>query len=100
MENIKHENVGSWLLERISEERLSLRDVSAKSGLAHSTIHNIIRGKSVSTKSLARLADAFGKDGQVEHRALYDYLLVLAGHRQAQPVDMFNIRLARLIGII
>ena len=89
-------SLGQWLEQRCQEERLSLRQAAAKTGLSHGTIRDIIRGVSPSSESIKKLSRAFGGDGD-EGLALEDNLLVLAGYRSERPGEKLSEPLARLM---
>ncbi len=72
--------VGFWLKQRCQEERLSLRQAAAKTGLSHGTIEGIIKGAAPSPQTTMKLAQAFAR-GENERLTLEDHLLMLAGYR-------------------
>ncbi len=79
-------NIGlsEWMQERCREEKLSLREAAAKTGLSHATISQIIKGASPAPESIKKLAHAFGGNGNYG-LALEDSLLILAGYRTERP---------------
>jgi len=94
----KQNGLGSWLHERCHEEKLSLRQASAKTGLSHSTIEKIIKGASPSAQAINKLAQAFSR-GENERLALEDHLLTLAGYR-TQRVDEISLPMARILDVV
>lgn len=96
----KQNGVGPWLHEKCQEERLSLREAAAKTGLCHTAIESIIKGASPSPQTIRKLAQAFSR-GENERLALEDHLLTLAGYR-TQRVNMNEISLpmARLLDVV
>lgn len=92
--------VGQWLMEKLEEERLSLRAAASWTGLSHTTIAEIIKGASPSPETLKALARAFAGDGR-ERLALEDKLLVLAGYRTDPPGgETISQPVARLMDIV
>lgn len=77
-------SVGQWLEERCRVEHLSNRQAGVKTGLSHATIADIRNGSQPSPKTIMKLAQGFGGDGNL---ALEDYLSILAGYRSKQPED-------------
>lgn len=75
--------LGEWLRKRC--DKVSLREVAAKTGLSHTTIAAVIKSGSASPETIRKLARAFGGDGR-QGVALEDILLTLAGHR-SQPLE-------------
>jgi len=92
--NLKNK-LGQWLEERCREEKLSLRDAAAKSGLSHATISDLMRGSQASAETIRKLAAAFSGDGH-HQRALEDKLLILAGYR-SEPLEELSEPMARLV---
>lgn len=84
-------NLSQWLKERCRAEGLSLRKAAARTDLSHSTVRDILRGKSPTAETIRKLARGFGGG-----TALQDHLLVLAGYR-APGADEPSEALARLI---
>jgi transcriptional regulator with XRE-family HTH domain len=96
----KQNGLGSWLQERCQEERLSLRQAAAKTGLSHSTIEKIIKGASPSAQAIRKLAQAFSR-GENERLALEDHLLALAGYRtQRANTNEISLPMARLLDVV
>ena len=89
-------SLGQWLEQRCQEERLSLRQAAAKTGLSHGTIRDIIRGVSPSSESIKKLAHGFGGNGK-QGLALEDKLLVLAGYRSDRPGEDLSESMAELM---
>ncbi len=81
------ECLGGWLKGICQEERLSLRQAAAKTGLSHVTISDIIAGKRPSGETILRLATAFSCDGAHQRLVLEDKLLTLAGYRSGRPEE-------------
>ena len=77
----KQSGLGRWLKERCQQERLSLRQAAARTGLSHGTIEGIIKGASPSPQTIRKLVEAFAK-GENERLALEGHLLMLAGYRK------------------
>ena len=94
----KQNGLGSWLHQRCQEERLSLRQTAAKTGLSHTTIESIIKGASPSPQAIRKLAQPFSR-GENERLALEDHLLTLAGYR-TQRVGEISLPMARLLDVI
>jgi transcriptional regulator with XRE-family HTH domain len=96
----KQNGVGLWLQQRCQEERLSLRQAAAKTGLSHSTIEKIIKGSSPSAQAIRKLAQAFSR-GENERLALEDHLLTLAGYRtQRVSMNEMSLPMARLLDVV
>jgi len=66
---------------------LSLRQASAKTGLSHATIADIIKGVHPSPETIGKLAGAFSASGNHHRLALEDKLLILAGYRSERPKE-------------
>jgi len=79
--------LGEWLQERCKEEGLSLRQASARTGLSHATIGDIVKGARATGATIRKLALAFGTGGDHHRQALEDKLLVLAGYRSERPKE-------------
>jgi transcriptional regulator with XRE-family HTH domain len=92
--------LGLWLKQRCQQEKLSLRQAAAKTGLSHGTIEGIIKGAAPSPQTIRKLAQAFA-GGEKERLALEDQLLTLAGYR-TQRVNMKEVSLpiARLLDLV
>ena len=81
--------------ERCQQERLSLRQAAARTGLSHGTIEGIIKGASPS-----KLVEAFAK-GENERLALEGHLLMLAGYRkQRASAKELTQPVARLLDLV
>ena len=78
---------GSWLEEKCQKEGLSLRQAAQKTGLSHTTIADIIKGKKPAPETIKNLASAFGGNGDHQRQALEDKLLTLAGYRSERPPE-------------
>jgi len=90
--------LGQWLQERCKEEGLSLRQASARTGLSHATIGDIVKGARATGDTIRKLAQAFGTGGDHHKLALEDQLLVLAGYRSERPkAKEFTEPMARLL---
>lgn len=81
------QTVGSWLEERCQKGGLSLRQAAQKTGLSHTTIADIIKGKKPAPETIKNLAAAFGGDGDHQRRTLEDKLFTLAGYRSERPQE-------------
>ena len=91
-------NAGEWLEARCRQQRLSLRQAGNRTGLSHTTIRDIMKGGRPSPQTVAKLAMAFGGDGENERAALEDELLFLAGWRTRQQPEITQ-PLAQLMDI-
>jgi len=89
-------NLAYWLADRCQKEHLTLRQTAAKTGLSHSTIHQILNGAGAFPETIGKLAKAFA-DGTNQRLALEDHLLVLAGYRTEHPEGELSEPLAHLI---
>jgi len=76
--------LSQWLAGRCKREHLTLRHAAAKTGLSHTTIHQILNGSGAFPETIKKLAQGFGGDGTAR-LALEDHLLVLAGYRTQRP---------------
>jgi len=88
--------LGHWLEQRCKQERLSLRQAAAKTGLTHSTIRDVIKGGHPSSETIRKLAQGFGGNG-VQGLALEDELLILAGYRTERPGGELSESMAELM---
>ncbi|MBA7711852.1 hypothetical protein ES703_120819 [subsurface metagenome] len=88
--------LSQWLREKCKKEKLTLREMAARTGLSHSTIRDIINNNVASAESIKKLARAFTV-GENERLALEDRLLVLAGHRSERPGEELSPSMARLM---
>ena len=96
----KQSGLGGWLKERCQQERLSLRQAAARTGLSHGTIEGIIKGASPSPQTIRKLVEAFAK-GENERLALEGHLLMLAGYRkQRASVKELPQPVARLLDLV
>jgi len=96
----KQNGLGSWLHQRCQEERLSLRQTAAKTGLSHTTIESIIKGASPSPQAIRKLAQPFSR-GENERLALEDHLLTLAGYRTPRVnMNEISLPMARLLDLV
>ncbi len=95
----KQNSLGLWLKQRCQEERLSLRQVAAKTGVSHGTIADIIKGAAPSAETIMKLAQTFSK-GERERLALEDHLLMLAGYRTQRADSGLPLAMARLLDLV
>ncbi len=96
----KQSGLGRWLKERCQQERLSLRQTAARTGLSHGTVEGIIKGASPSPQTIMKLVHAFART-ENERLALEDHLLILAGYRtQRASVKELPPLVARLLDLI
>ena len=79
----KQGSLSQWLEERCKREHLSLRQAAERTGLSHSTIADIIKGKHPYPETIKKLAQGFGGNGT----ALEDHLFLLAGYRTQRPEE-------------
>lgn len=91
--------LGVWLQGECAKNKLSLREAGKKSGLSHSTIRDIVNGKTPNPDTIKKLAIAFS-DGDHQWRVLEDKLLTLAGHRTERQEENTSEPLARLLDTI
>ena len=83
-------SLAQWLEEKCRQQNLSLRRMSIKTGLSHTTIAVIVKGGRISVDSIAKLAEAFSGNGVRQKLALEDELLVMAGYRTPRPEEAEN----------
>ena len=83
----KRGSLATWLQEKCQKEGLSLRQASAKTGLSHATIADIMNGAHPSPESIQKLAGAFSESGDHHRMALEDKLLNLVGYRSPRPKE-------------
>ena len=96
----KQSGLGRWLKERCQQERLSLRQAAARTGLSHGTIEGIIKGASPFPQTIRKLVEAFARS-ENERLALEDHLLMLAGYRtQCVSVKELSQPVARLLDLV
>ncbi len=96
----KQSGLGRWLKERCQQERLSLRQTAARTGLSHGTVEGIIKGASPSPQTMMKLVHAFARS-ENERLALEDHLLMLAGYRtQRASVKELPELVARLLDLV
>ncbi len=96
----KQSGLGRWLKERCQQERLSLRQTAARTGLSHGTVEGIIKGASPSPQTIMKLVHAFART-ENERLALEDHLLMLAGYRtQRASVKELPELVARLLDLV
>lgn len=81
----KQDKLTQLLKEMCEKEHLSLRQVAAKTGLSHTTIDDVIKGRHPSAETIRKFAQGFCRDGINQRLALEDYLLMLAGYRTERP---------------
>ena len=97
MEKLGRGAVGSWLQKQCKMEGLSLRKASARVGLSHATIDDLIKGGNPSPATILKLAQAFSGGGDHSREALEDMLLTHAGYRSERKRDEINVPMARLL---
>jgi len=83
----KRGSLATWLQEKCQKEGLSLRQASAKTGLSHATIADIMNGAHPSPESIQKMAGAFSASGDYHRMALEDKLLNLVGYRSPRPKE-------------
>jgi transcriptional regulator with XRE-family HTH domain len=88
------------LKEKCQQEKLSLRQAAARTGLSHGTVEGIIKGASPSPQTIRKLVEAFARS-ENERLALEDHLLMLAGYRtQRASVKELPQPVARLLDLV
>jgi len=96
----KQSGLGGWLKEKCQQEKLSLRQAAARTGLSHGTVEGIIKGASPSPQTIRKLVEAFARS-ENERLALEDHLLMLAGYRtQRASVKELPQPVARLLDLV
>ena len=89
-------NLAQWLGGRLRNEHLSLRRAATRTGLSHATIADIMKGNQPSAKTIMKLAQGFGGNGQ-QKLALEDQLLTLAGYRSERPEEEMGVEHGMLL---
>ncbi len=89
--------LGEWVEEKCLEEKLSLRQAAAKTGLSHATIGDLINGGKPSSETIKKLAVAFSGNGDQHRQSLEDTLLTLSGYRSERTDGDLSEPMARLM---